>query len=95
MMNFERGLDPKKSMDIGVKIYRCGYCGNFTTDGGVPLPFDSKEIKEAREIVNKYGISKTELVQEDCCIEKDSRFIRITHDMALDAGNPDLEGTFI
>ncbi len=97
MTNFQRGQDPKKSMDIGVKVYRCGNCGMLTTDDGIPLPFDSKEFKEATELLNQIGDSKTEFVHGDCCIEEDFKFtqMRVTHDMALDAGDLSLEGTFI
>ena len=96
-MNFERGLDPKKSMDIGIKVYRCGHCGNLTTDDGVPLPYNSEEFKQAQKIIDEIGDSKTELVHGDCCIEEDMPFHRmqVTRDMALDAQDPSLEGTWI
>lgn len=95
MMNFERGLDPKKSMDIGLKIYRCGNCGSFTTEDGSPI--SDEEFKKVKKIMDEIGDSKTELVHGDCCVHEFMKFtqMRVTHDMALDAGDPDLEGTFI
>jgi hypothetical protein len=96
-MNFERSENPLKSLDIGVKIYRCGYCGNPTTFNGIPLASDSDEYKEAIEVINKIGDDKTELVVGDCCAEKHMQLtqMRVTHDMAMDAGDMSLEGTFI
>jgi len=93
-MNFERGLDPKKSMDIGVKVYRCGNCGSFTNEDGSPISED--DWWKVTAIMDKVGDSKTELVHGDCCAREFLKFtqMRVTHDMALDAGDPDLEGTF-
>ena len=97
MQNFEKSDNPLKSLDIGVKVYRCGHCGNICDSTGLPLPGDSEEFKRSSEILNKMGDSKTELVHGDCCVEEDLKFtqMRVTRDMALDAGDPDLEGTFI
>jgi len=97
-MKFERGLDPKKSMNIGVKIYRCGNCGSFISEDGSSL--SKEEFKKIKKIVEEIGDSKTELIHGDCCardfhrIEEFNR-MQVTKEMALDAGDPNLEGTWI
>lgn len=97
MQNFERSEDVLKSLNIGVKIYRCGHCGNICDSTGLPLPDDSEEFKRSSEILDKIGDSKTELVHGDCCVHEDLKFTQmlVTRDMALDAGDPSLEGTYI
>jgi hypothetical protein len=100
-MNFQRGKDPKKSMDIGVKVYRCGHCGTICREDGTPLNAgdekDTEEFQKAKEILDQIGDSKTELIQGDCCAPQDPNLsrMRVTHDMALDAEDLSLEGTFI
>lgn len=93
-MNFERGIDPKKAMDIGIKIYRCGHCGTPTDENGVPLT--GEEFKRVTSIIDEIGDSKTELLHGDCCIN-DPYYnrIQVTRDMALDAQDPSLEGEWI
>ena len=97
-MNFQRGLNPKKSMNIGVKIYRCGNCGSFTSEDGSPL--SREEFEKTQMKYFEIRDSKTELVHGDCCAHEFNRIdqfnrMQVTRDMALDAGDPDLEGTFI
>lgn len=94
-MNFERGQDPLKAMDIGIKIYRCGHCGTPTDENGVPLT--GEELKRVTDIIDEIGDSKTELLHgKDCCIN-DPYYnrIQVTRDMALDAQDPSLEGEWI
>lgn len=97
-MNFERGQDPKKSMNIGIKVYRCGNCGSFTNEDGSPLSDD--EFKKIKKIIDEIGDSKTELVHGDCCVHDFNRInefnrMQVTREMALDAQDPSLEGTWI
>ena len=97
-MNFERGLNPKKSMDIGVKVFRCGNCGRYTAEDGSILR--NEDFEKIQKIVDQIGDSKTELVHGDCCIHEFNRIeefnrMQVTREMALDAQDPNLEGTWI
>jgi len=55
-MKFERGLDPKKSMNIGVKIYRCGNCGSFISEDGSSL--SKEEFKKIKDKVKSFFIKQ-------------------------------------
>lgn len=95
-MNFERGKDPKKSMDIGIKVYRCHYCGRFVAEDGSFLK--EEEFEKMEKMDEQIRDSKTELVLGHCCMDEDNRDpgrMQVTRDMALDAGDPSLEGTWI
>lgn len=96
-MNFERGQDLLKAMDIGIKIYRCGHCGTPTDENGVPLT--GEEFKRVTSIIDEIGDSKTELLHGDCCIfpMNDPYYnrVQITREMAMDAQDPSLEGEWI
>jgi hypothetical protein len=97
-MNFERKLSPLKSMGVGIKVYRCGNCGRYTSEDGSLL--GSEERKKVEKIVEEIGDSKTELVHGECCIHEFNRIdefnrMQVTREMALDAQDPSLEGTWI
>jgi len=82
-------------MDI-LKIYRCGWCGMPTDKDGEPLTYDDMK-KEFLQIEDECDV---ELIQGICCeneqCEDESQsIIQVTHDMAIDAGMPELEGQWI
>lgn len=95
-IDFERGLDPKEAMNIGVNLYRCGRCGTYTDKEGNPIDFEKfpEEADRIYQINNNFGDTTTEAVNGNCC-QEDERHekMRVTRDMAFDAGDPDLEGT--
>lgn len=96
-INFERGLDPKEAMNIGVNLYRCGRCGTYTDKSGNPIDFEKfpEEADRIYQINNEFGDTTTESVNGNCCLddEKTGFEMKVTRDMAIDAGDPDLEGT--
>jgi hypothetical protein len=68
------------------KFYRCGCCGCPTDKGGHPI---SGEITDEQ-------LNNAELVQGYCCLEQEQeRYVRVTRDMAIDAGDRSLEGQTI
>jgi hypothetical protein len=70
-----------------IKIYRCGTCGTPTDKDGNPL-----SIQEANQLT-KEQLNLAILVQGYCCIhEEQEKYIIVTREMALDAGDPSLEG---
>jgi hypothetical protein len=58
-MEFERGKDPKKSLDLGLKGYMCSGCGEPTTENGENLPYDSELFKKTVELF-KHSPNKIE-----------------------------------
>ena len=72
------------------KYYRCGYCGQPTTKEGEPLTLD--EINQMNIDWGKAG-----QLQGFCCAqeEQEERGGYVTREMALDAGDPSLEGASI
>lgn len=74
------------------KIYRCGYCGQPTDVIGYPLRDEA--FKKCTNIIDTYGDSHTIQVHGYCCVHENEREEprRITRDMAIDAGDPNLEG---
>lgn len=77
------------------KIYRCGWCGCFTNKNGQVL--ELVMFKKADRIVEKYGDIKTVRVTGECCYneQKGKPMVQVTRDMAIDAGDRSLEGTWI
>jgi hypothetical protein len=66
-------------------MYRCGYCGTPTDEHGVPLN-NCSEISESE-------LDNATLTQGECCREQEEeKYVIITRDMAIDAGDPSLEG---
>jgi hypothetical protein len=62
--NFQRGVDPKKSMSIGknsedLKVYRCGECGNITDSHGYVLDGEDPKYLESADIISRMGDSTT------------------------------------
>lgn len=75
------------------KIYRCGWCGCPTNEKGQNL--EGKDFKRVVNIIEKYGDSHTEKTHGDCCIREHTETrMRITKDMAIDAGDLNLEGEY-
>lgn len=76
------------------KIYRCGWCGNVTDKKGKVLIGDIRQ--RTINTIQKYDkrlSPHTSDVNGYCCPygnEEEQR--RVTREMALDAGDPSLEG---
>ena len=71
------------------KLYRCGWCGLPVQQDGNMLDGTEKAIK----IIEKYGDRKTHKVNGWCCPSGDgSQRVIVSREMALDAGDPSLEG---
>ena len=69
------------------KCYRCGYCGQPTTKEGEPLT-----LAEINQMDIDWG--KAGQVHGFCCAHGGQEQHRgyVTREMALDAGDPSLEG---
>ena len=73
-------------------VYRCGWCGLPTDKGGKPLKVNPEKYLE------KYKYSVTELTQGWCCEDEqrqEPQRMQVTRDMAMDAGEPEMEGMWI
>ena len=78
------------------KLYRCGWCGFPTKETGECLT--GEQFEKADKIIAEYGDGHTVLVHGWCCEEeqqKEANRMQVTRDMALDAQDPSLEGTWI
>ena len=76
------------------KIYRCGWCGSPTDEKGHNLGGES--LQKVVNIIEKYGDGRTQNTHGDCCAyEHEEPRMRVTRDMATDAGDPLLEGELI
>ena len=78
-------------IDSFVKCYRCGYCGQPTCERGFVLSL---------EYINNMNVDwdKAELTHGECCAaqqEHENQRQIVTRDMAIDAGDPSLEGQYI
>lgn len=79
------------------KIHRCGYCGAPVNSKAEPLEGEAKE--KAIRILETYGDYRTHKEHGECCVydemmrQEQSRMVRVTKDMAHDAGMPEIEGT--
>lgn len=74
-------------------IFRCGNCGQPTAANGVVLP--QKDFKRVVSIIEQYGDHHTVKVHGECCYgggQQRDNYVRVTRDMAIDAGMPELEG---
>jgi hypothetical protein len=68
-IEFERGKDPKETMNIGssaLKVHRCGYCGAFTDEAGNKLNPDSKEFEVAKKFSEMPSTETMKVVCDDC-----------------------------
>ncbi|MCL5991392.1 MAG: hypothetical protein M1419_04750 [Bacteroidetes bacterium] len=66
--------------------YRCGFCGCPTDKDGHPVDFNGTDEE----------LNIAELVQGYCCLEQErDEYVRITMDMAIDAGDRSLVGQLI
>ena len=73
-----------------VRRYRCGWCGHPTDGKGKPVQFIRATVEEDyRDAKHVNGL---------CCPGGDndngSAMYQVTHEMAMDAGDPSLEGTW-
>ena len=76
-----------------MKCYRCGWCGTVTDHNGVPW----EHLWQILIIASVSNLDQAEQVQGDCCrgeYEYQDQGQYITRDMAIDAGDPSLEGTY-
>ena len=75
------------------KIYRCGWCGSPTEKAGNEL--DGNPREKAINIIETYGDYRTHKTNGTCCPPTHENTQRVTRDMAIDAGDPNLEGELI
>ncbi len=70
-----------------MKLYMCGWCGQPTNQDGDPLPLH--EINALKADWNK-----AELLDGLCCLRgpQQEQERRVTREMAMDAGDPSIEG---
>lgn len=69
-----------------MKLYRCGWCGHPTNNYGNPL--NEFNITDYEDSANE-----VDLVPGVCCEDKQQeQRVRVTRDMAIDAGDLSLEG---
>lgn len=66
-------------------IYSCGYCGSPCADDGSAYGGFIPEDYDPNNYTNIHGL---------CCLQEQNQMC-VTRDMAIDAGDPDLEGTLI
>lgn len=74
-----------------MKLYRCGWCGHPCNEYGNPI--SDFNIVDYEDIANE-----VEMVHGDCCAHiqnNQSERMRVTRDMAIDAGDLSLEGEYI
>ncbi len=85
----EAVIEPIHATNAPKRVYRCGYCGTPCDEHGV-------ELKDL-ELINKEDLDKADLVEGLCCRSEvqERHMERVTRDMALDACDPSLEGTWI
>jgi len=77
---------------MSVQCYRCGYCGAPVSKDGEPLTVNEINKMESE------GVDWDKAEQEHglCCLESQNLERQgeyVTRDMALDAGDPSLEGS--
>ncbi len=75
-----------------MEIERCGFCGSFFR--GLEYLLAEELNKTSEEVLNKASLGycpNAEREQE----EAEPTMHQVTRDMALDAGDPNLEGTWI
>jgi hypothetical protein len=86
-------------MKMNSKIHRCGYCGQPVDKNGNPL--EGKARQRVISIIETYGDYHTEKEHGECCVydemmrQEQQTYVRVTRDMAIDAGMPEIEGTKI
>jgi hypothetical protein len=72
-----------------MKAYRCGYCGNSTNENGDPI--SDEELKG----ITEDDWNNAEQTHGYCCMHEFEPRMRVTRDMAIDAGDLSLEGEYI
>lgn len=78
-------------MKAKIKCFRCGWCGSACNKHGNLLTTEQIDlidpIVDWNNAVNVNG---------DCCPNGDGdSWVTVTHDMAIDAGEPEMEGMLI
>jgi hypothetical protein len=79
-------------MKAKIKCFRCGWCGQPCDRNGEP--YNPAQI----ELLSPHvGWDKVSKVNGECCPGGDetNRWVTVTHDMAIDAGEPEMEGMLI
>lgn len=80
-----------------MKIYRCGWCGYPVDQNGDEL-HGVHDTASADEYLEAHHGAEEVLVDGVCCPggpEQVRDRIQVTREMAIDAGDPTLEGTWI
>jgi hypothetical protein len=78
------------------KFFRCGWCGFPTDSTGEPLKIP--DYDQATEICGSLENRHQVDLPGDCCAEyahQEENQMRVTRDMAMDAGDMSLEGHWI
>lgn len=66
------------------KIYRCGYCGQPTTDDGDVL--DESDTKRVKRIITEYGDHHTIKTHGECCLwewEEQREYLQIIREQEM------------
>lgn len=73
-----------------IECFRCGYCGQPTNKDGVVLTLEEINALNATE----EDWNTAEQTHGECCVHQENahHYYRVTKEMAMDAGDPDLEG---
>jgi len=78
-------------MSAKVKRYRCGWCGHPTSSDGTPIPY---KTLRAHTVTDWDG---AEHLNGKCCPGgryEERPVYQVTREMAMDAGDLSLEGTW-
>lgn len=75
------------------KIYRCGWCGTPTTADGNAL--EQGHFNRVVSMLEKYGDKHTVMINGNCCPPEEYQMRQVTREMAIDAGDRNLEGQWI
>ena len=82
----------KTDFSTVIQRFRCGWCGHPCMENGECI--DPELCKDW----TKDDWDNASKVHGECCHAEQSQQanqIQVTHDMAIDAGDPSLEGTYI
>ena len=90
----EENQAPKETMGSNtvercIMWFRCGWCGQPTDKDGQVLPLETIKAMNV-------DWDKAEQTHGDCCRqEHETSRMQVTREMAMDAGEPDMEGMWI
>lgn len=89
---FEEPILPKlRVAEVSNSTYRCGYCGTPTHEDGHTL-----STEDCRKLTDDQ-LNNAILTHGYCCLSEfePRERMRVTRDMAIDAGDLSLEGEYI